>query len=470
MIPAGTRVHFVGVGGAGMSAIASVLLARGYAVSGSDLRESEITRRLRGAGARIEIGHAAEHVQAGQVVVISRAVPADNIEVLTARRRGVPVLHRAEMLAGLMEDMRSIAVVGTHGKTTTTSMIARILERAGRDPTVLIGGEVDDFGGNARAGGGRDLVAEVDESDGSLLRTTPQIAVVTSIDATDHLDFYGSADDLMDTFRRFLDVLPADGLAVVCTDTPAGRWLAEQRRGAKVTYGLDPGAAYTARIQEMVGRRSVFEARRGADALGQVTLAIPGAYNVQNALGALAVTLELGVPFAAAAGALRDFHGVLRRFTVRGEIDGILVVDDYAHNPTKVKALLQAARHCWPRARIIAVFQPHRYSRTRTVGGQFAEVFDPADEVIITALYSADEPAIPGVDSGIIVRAVAARRAVQFIAEAGEVVDTLERRVRPGDLVLTIGAGDVWKIGDALVSRLQAGRAGMRSGEARRRE
>lgn len=461
MIPAGTRVHFVGVGGAGMSAIASVLLARGYPVSGSDLRESDITRRLRGAGARIEIGHAAEHVQAGQVVVISRAVPADNIEVMTARRRGVPVLHRAEVLAGLMEDTRGIAVVGTHGKTTTTSMIARILERAGRDPTVLIGGEVDDFGGNARAGGGRDLVAEVDESDGSLLRTTPQIAVVTSVDATDHLDFYGSANDLINTFRRFLDALPPDGLAVLCVDTPVGRWLAGGGRGAKVTYGLDAGAAYTARIQEMVGRRSVFEVRRAEDALGQVKLAIPGAYNVQNALGALAVTLELGVPFAGAVEALREFRGVLRRFTVRGEIGGILVVDDYAHNPTKVKALLQGARDCWPRARIIAVFQPHRYSRTLTVGGQFAEAFDPADEVIITELYAADEPAIPGVDSGIIVRAVAARRSVQFIAEAGEVVDALERRVRPGDLVLTIGAGDVWKIGDALVSRLRAGRAGM---------
>jgi UDP-N-acetylmuramate--alanine ligase len=258
-----------------------------------------------------------------------------------------------------------------------------------------------------------------------------------------------------------LDALPPDGLAVLCADTPAGRWLAGQGRGGKVTYGLDAGAAYTARIQEMVGRRSIFEARRGDDTLGLVTLAIPGAYNVQNALGALAVTLELGVPFAAAAEALREFRGVLRRFTVRGEIGGILVVDDYAHNPTKVKALLQAARDCWPRARIIAVFQPHRYSRTRTVGGQFAEAFDPADEVIITELYAADEPAIPGVDSGIIVRAVAARRSVRFIAEAGEVVDALERHVRPGDLVLTIGAGDVGKIGDALVSRLRAGRAAM---------
>ena len=456
MIPAGTRVHFIGIGGAGMSAIASVLMARGHAVSGSDLRESEVTRRLRAAGARIEIGHAAEHLQPAQLVVTSRAVPEQNIEVQTARRRGVRILHRAEMLAELMQGTRSIGVVGTHGKTTTTSMIARILERAGRDPTVLIGGEVDDFGGNARTGRGRELVAEVDESDGSLLQAIPDIAVVTSVEATDHLDFYGSANRLTDTFRRFLHRLPENGFAILCADTPAGRWLAGQGRGTVITYGLEAGAVYTARVQEMVGTRSRFQAWRGDDALGEVSLGIPGAYNIQNALGALAVTLEIGVPFASAAESLAGFSGVLRRFTVRGQIDGVLIVDDYAHNPTKVRALLQATRHCWPRARIIAVFQPHRYSRTHTVGGQFAQVFDAADEVIITALYAADEPPIPGVDAGIIVRAVSAHRSVQFIEEASKVVDALEQRVRPGDLVLTIGAGDIWKIGDALVSRLRA--------------
>ena len=465
MIPAGARVHFVGIGGAGMSAIASVLIARGYAVSGSDLRESEITRRLRAAGARIQIGHAPEHVEPGQVVVISRAVPEANVEVQMARRSGVQVLHRAEMLGSLMEGMRSIAIVGTHGKTTTTSMIARVLERAGRDPTVLIGGEVDDFGGNARAGHGEDLIAEVDESDGSLLRVAPQIAVVTNIDATDHLDYYGSIEQVLETFGRFLNRLPADGLAVVCADAAAGRTLVAGLRGSggarAVTYGLAPESDYAGRILEMAGFRSAFEVRRGRDLLGTVTLSVPGEYNVQNALGALAVGLELGVPFASAADSLMTFRSVQRRFTVRGEVGGVLVVDDYAHNPTKVRALLQATRWCWPQSRIIAVFQSHRYSRTQTVGPQFADAFDPAHEVIVTELYAADEPSVPGIDAGIIVRAVRARRPVQYIAEASQVVASLADRVGPGDLVLTIGAGDVWKIGDGLLASLRARAAGV---------
>jgi UDP-N-acetylmuramate--alanine ligase len=469
MIPPGSRIHFVGIGGAGMSAIASVLLARGYAVSGSDLRESEVTKRLRAAGARIQIGHAAEHIEPDQIVVISRAVPDANVEVQMAKRRGVTVLHRAEMLASLMEGTRSVAVVGTHGKTTTTSMIARILEQDGRDPTVLIGGEVDDFGGNARAGRGEIVVAEVDESDGSLLRVVPQLAVLTNIDGTDHLDFYGSMEQVLETYRRFLGRLPAGGPAIICADSAAGRTLAEDLRrsgGARaITYGLEGGADYGARVLEMAGARTLFEVLRGDDIVGRVTLAVPGAYNVQNALGALAAGLELGVAFASAAASLGTFRGVQRRFTVRGEVGGVLVVDDYAHNPTKVHALLQATRRCWPQARIIAVFQPHRYSRTQTVGPQFAGAFDPADEVIITKLYAADEAPLPGVDAGVIVRAVGAQRPVHDINDSAEVVRYLEERVRPGDLVLTIGAGDVWRIGDALVSRLRA-----RAGEAAGRE
>ncbi len=463
MIARGRRVHFVGIGGAGMSAIASVLMARGYTVSGSDLRESETTRRLRAAGAVIQIGHAAEHVEQGQVVVISRAVPEENVEVQTALARGLPVLHRAQMLADLMEGMRAIAVVGTHGKTTTTSMIGMILERAARDPTVLIGGEVNDFGGNARAGAGRDLVAEVDESDGSLLWITPRIAVVTHLDATDHLDYYGSVERLLETFRLFLDRLPFDGLAVICSDAAAGRDLASRVRPRIVTYGLEPGATYTARILEMAGRRTVCEVRKDAVVLGQARLAVPGAYNVQNALGALAVSLELGVPFDVCAEALAAFSGVRRRFMVRGEVGGVLVVDDYAHNPTKVSALLQAARRCWPTCRILAIFQPHRFTRTQTVGAQFARAFDCADEVIITEIYAADEAPIPGVDARVIVQAVGERRPVRFIAHAEQVAPTLETELRPGDMVLTIGAGDVWKIADDLVARLRR-RAG--AGEA----
>ena len=455
MIAPGTRVHFIGIGGAGMSAIASVLMARGHPVSGSDLRESDTTRRLRGMGAQIQIGHAAEHVVPGRVVVISRAVPEENVEVRAALAQGLPVMHRAQMLAGLMEGMRGIAIVGTHGKTTTTTMTAIILEKAGWDPTVLIGGEVDDFGGNARAGGGRDLIAEVDESDGSLLWISPQIAVVTNLDATDHLDFYGSEARLVETFRRFLDRLPSDGLAVVCADSAAGRRLASSARPRVVTYGLETGALYSARVVEMVGRRSVVEALRGPTLLGSVTLGVPSPYNVQNALGALAVATELGVPFDICARALASFRGVQRRFTVRGEVGGVLVVDDYAHNPTKVRALLQGARRSWPQARIIAVFQPHRFTRTQTVGAQFAGAFDAADDVIITEIYPADEAPIPGVDAGIIVRAVSACRPVRFIADASQVAQVLAGDLRAGDLVLTIGAGDVWRVADELVARLR---------------
>ncbi len=469
MITRGRRIHFVGIGGAGMSAIASVLMARGYTISGSDLRESEATRRLRAAGAVIQIGHAAEHIRPGQVVVISRAVPEQNIEVQTALARGLPVLHRAQMLADLMDGMRAIAVVGTHGKTTTTSMIGMVLERAGHDPTVLIGGEVHDFGGNARAGEGRDLIAEVDESDGSLLWITPRIAVVTNLDATDHLDYYGSEERLLDTFRLFVDRLPPEGFAVICSDVAAGRHLVSQVRPRVVTYGLEPGAMYTARILEMVGRRTVVEARKHQTVLGQVRLGVPGPYNVQNALGALAVSLELAIPFDTCAAALEAFGGVQRRFTVRGEVGGILVVDDYAHNPTKVTALLGAARRCWPECRILAIFQPHRYTRTQTVGAQFARAFDSADEVIITEIYPADEAPIPGVDAGLIVRAVGERRPVRFISRTEDVAPAIEADLRPGDLVLTIGAGDVWKIADDLVARLRRRAASPEAGPQRRR-
>lgn len=458
MIAPGACVHFVGIGGTGMSAIASVLRARGYSVTGCDLRETDVTRRLRREGVRVEIGHSPDHLVHGQVVVTSRAVPEETAELQAALARGMPIMHRAQMLAFLMEGLRSIAVVGTHGKTTTTSMAAVILQRAGRDPTVLVGGEVDDFGGNARAGKGLDLVAEVDESDGSLLWITPHAAVVTPLDATDHLDFYGTEARVRETFRLFLDRLPEGGFAVVCTDSAVGRDLAAIARPRVVTYGLE-GGELTGEILELSGHRTVFEARRGGEVLGQVELCVPGPYNVQNALGALAVALELGVPFEVGARALRDFRGVRRRFTVWGEVHGVLVADDYAHNPTKVATLLQGARRCWPERRIVAVFQPHRFTRTQTVGEQFAHAFDPADRVIVTDLYAADEPPIPGVDAQVIVRAVGRVRPVEFVPDLADVAARLAQEVRPGDLVLTIGAGDVWRVAEALVSRLRERRS-----------
>jgi len=465
----GTRVHFVGIGGAGMSAIACVLLARGHPVSGSDLRESDTTRRLRAAGATVVIGHAAPHVEGADVVVVSRAVPDSNAEVRAAAARGLPVVHRAQMLAALMAGRRVIAVAGTHGKTTTTAMLGAVLTCAGRDPTVLVGGDVAAFGGTARVGAGADVIAEVDESDGSLVCVAPDVAVITPLDATDHLDHYGSEDRLAETFRRFLDAVPESGFAAVCTDAAGGRAQAGAPRPRMVTYGLEPGALYGARVVEAAGRRTVLEAHRGATALGRIELTIPGAYNAQNALAALAVATELGVAADVVAAALREFAGVARRFSVRGDVAGVLVVDDYAHNPTKVAALLAGARKGWPQARIIAVFQPHRYTRTQTVGEQFGPVFGAADEVIVTDLYAADEPPIPGVDAGIIVRAVSAHRPVRFVPDLADAAALLAAEARPGDLVLTVGAGDVWKVADDLVARLSAGRGGPRTtAEARR--
>ena len=462
----GARAHFVGIGGAGMSGIARVLLARGCPVSGSDLRESETTRGLRAAGAVVHIGHAAPHIEGAQIVVVSRAVPDDNVEVRAAVARGIPIVHRARMLADLMGGRHAIAVVGTHGKTTTTAMLGAILTRAGRDPTVLVGAEVASLGGTARVGAGPDVVAEVDESDGSLVWVVPHIAVVTPLDATDHLDFYGSEARLMETFRQFLGAVPASGFAAICTDAPAGRALARDARSRTVTYGLEGDAMYRGRVLETSGHRTLVEARRGEKVAGRIELAIPGAYNAQNALGALAVATELGVAQDVIAAALAAFEGVARRFSIRGDVDGILVVDDYAHNPTKVAALLAAARRGWPHARIVAVFQPHRFTRTQTVGSQFARAFDPVDEVIVTEIYGADEPPIPGVDAGIIVRAVSAHRPVRFVPDLADAAALVAAEARPGDLILTIGAGDVWKVADDVVGRL--GRAGVLGTEAGR--
>jgi UDP-N-acetylmuramate--alanine ligase len=451
----GARAHFVGIGGAGMSAIARVLLARGCAVSGSDLRESETTRRLRAAGAVVHVGHAAPNVEGAQIVIVSRAVPDENVEVRAAVARGLPIVHRARMLAELMRGRDAIAVVGTHGKTTTTAMLGAILARAGRDPTVLVGGDVASFGGTARVGAGPDVVAEVDESDGSLVWITPSIAVVTPLDATDHLDFYGSEARLMTTFRQFLATVPASGFAAVCTDAPAGRALVREAGSRTLTYGLEGAPDYGGRVLETSGHRTVVEARRGGAVIGRIALAIPGAYNAQNAIGALAVATELGIAPDVTAGALAAFEGVARRFSVRGDVDGILVVDDYAHNPTKVAALLAAARRGWPAARIVAVFQPHRFTRTQTVGHQFARAFDPVDEVIVTEIYPADERPIPGVDAGIIVRAVSAHRPVRFVPDLADAAALVAAEARRGDLILTIGAGDVWKVAEDVAARLR---------------
>lgn len=455
MIEPTSHVHFVGIGGSGMSAIAHVLLAQGYRVSGSDLRASDGTRRLERLGATVHIGHDAAHVEGADIIVASRAVPELNVEIVAAKRKGLPVLHRAQLLGQLLERAFGIAIVGTHGKTTTTAMTAHVLASGGLDPTALIGGDVEELGGNVRVGGGRHVVAEVDESDGSLLYVRPSAAVVTSLDITDHRDHYRNLASLVETFEKFLSTLPKDGFAVMCTDHVHVRELVPKVRSRVITYGLLPRSQYTAEIHSLEGSVSKCTVRRGRRALGNVSIPVPGRYNVNNALAATVVGLEIGLSFEQIARGLESFRGVRRRFDVRGDPAGIMVVDDYAHNPIKVATVLRAAKECWPDRRLVAVFQPHRYSRTKTTHRRFSQAFQDADELLITEIYPADEEPIEGVTAALIVEAVRPHRPVTFVPDKQAALDYLIPRVRSGDLVMTLGAGDIWQVADRLVERLR---------------
>jgi UDP-N-acetylmuramate--alanine ligase len=456
MIDAQQHVHFVGIGGAGMSALAEVLLARGAVVSGCDIRASDATHRLEARGAVVRIGHSPAHLQGVDLVVASRAVPAESAELLAARGRGLPVWHRAELLGRLMGDARSIAVAGTHGKTTTTAMAAAVMAAGGLDPTALVGADVVALGGNARVGASPWMVAEVDESDGSLLHVAPWAAVVTSLDLTDHADFYASPEHLERTFRRFLQGIKADGFAVLCADHPIAARMASVPRVPVITYGLGGDGDLVAEVEELRGPASRALLRHRGRRLGRLTLQLPGRYNVANALGAVAIGLQVGVSFDIISQALAEFRGVRRRFEIRGEAEGVLVADDYAHNPVKVAAVLRAARECWPGRRVVALFQPHRYTRTRTTHAQFADAFRDADQVVITEIYPADEEPIPGVSAALIVDAVRMRRPVEFVPSAEEAAERLAQLARPGDLVLTLGAGDIWTAADRLLELLRA--------------
>lgn len=459
MIDPNTRVHFIGIGGVGMSALAHVLLARGYRVSGSDLRASEVTQRLATMGATVHIGHDAGNVEDADVVVASRAVPDLNVEIVAARYRGLPVHHRAELLARILDEGFGIAVVGTHGKTTTAAMTTHVLTAGGLDPTALIGADVATLGGNVRIGAGRFVVAEVDESDGSLLYVRPQGAVLTSLDITDHRDYYHTVARLMDTFAKFLSSIPPGGFAVMCIDHRHVRELVARLQTRILTYGLSAGAHFSATIQALEGSRTRCTFRRQGKLLGTVVLTVPGRYNVRNALAATAVALDVGLSFEQVALALESFRGVSRRFAVRGEVDGIMVVDDYAHNPIKVAAVLRAAKESWPDRRVVAIFQPHRYSRTKSTHRRFALAFQDADELIITEIYPADEDPIPGVSAQLIIDAVRPHRLVTYVPEKTAIVERVLPMLRPGDLVLTMGAGDVYQIADELVTALRRTRA-----------
>jgi len=446
------RLHFVGIGGIGMSGIAEILLNLGYAVSGSDLALSNVTGRLQQQGATVYQGHAAAHVQGADVVVISSAVQPDNIEVLTARAQHIPVIPRAEMLAELMRMKYGVAIAGTHGKTTTTSLVATILAYGGLDPTVLIGGRLNSLGSNAKLGQGEYLVAEADESDGSFLLLSPTISVVTTVDA-EHLDFYGDLAAVQRAFVQFINKVPFYGCSIICLDQPHIRSLVPQIRRRCITYGLTTPADYIAHNLRLAGLRSHFEVFRTGERLGQFSLNLPGTHNVANALAAIAVGVELDIPISAIAQALEEFSGVHRRFDRRGVRDGITVVDDYGHHPEEIRQTLRAAKAVWPEARLVVVFQPHRYTRTHLLLQEFCTAFHDADALVLLDIYAAGETPLPGVTTGLLYEGLISQgqREVYYLRERPEVVPFLRRYLRTNDILLTLGAGDVWQVGEAFV-------------------
>jgi UDP-N-acetylmuramate--alanine ligase len=458
------QVHFVGIGGAGMSGLAEVILTLGYRVTGSDARRGEAVERLERLGAKVFLGHAASQIEGAHVVVYSSAVARDNPELQAARQRGIPVIPRAEMLAELMRVKPGIAVAGTHGKTTTTSMVGAVLAEAGFDPTLVVGGRVAALGANARVGQGEFLVAEADESDGSFLRLTPTIAVVTTIDA-EHLDYYRDLAAIRETFLQFVNKVPFYGVAVLCADQPEIQALLPRVEKRVITYGLTAPADLVAASVSLSGLTSRFEVLQRGESLGSLALAVPGAHNVANALAATAVALDLEVPFPVIQRALAAFGGVQRRFQVKGEAGGVLVVDDYGHHPAEIRATLAAARAGFGRRRLVA-FQPHRYTRTHHLRDEFLTAFDDADVLMVTDIYPAGEAAIPGVHARALAEGLAARgREVRYVGDRGALAEALLREARPGDMVVVLGAGDVGAVADQLLARLvEAGPGGPAGG------
>jgi UDP-N-acetylmuramate--alanine ligase len=450
------RIHFVGAGGVGMSGIAEILLlATPLEISGCDAARSENTDRLEKLGARIAIGHDPSHTASADLLVISSAVGEANAEVAAARERGIPVIRRAEMLGEIMRLKQGIAVAGTHGKTTTTSLTGLVLTEAGFDPTIVVGGRVHILGTNARLGKGEYLVAEADEYDRSFLELTPVVAVVTNVEA-DHLDTYRDLDDIVDAFATFANRVPFFGSVVVCADDAGARRLLPRIHRRTITYGESEEAQIRARDVRLGPAETLFEVWESSSGpLGEVGLRLPGRHNVANALAAIAVGRELLVPFETTARALASFTGVVRRFERKGEREGVLVVDDYAHHPTEIRATLSAARQVYPDRRLVALFQPHLYSRTRDFAGEFGRALTGADVNLVMDVYASREAPLPGVTGELV--AEAARRAghanVIYASERKRVADCLEHTLRPGDVLLTLGAGDVVRFGEEYLRR-----------------
>jgi UDP-N-acetylmuramate--alanine ligase len=449
------KLHFVGIGGAGMSGIAEILLTMGYQVTGSDMAESDTVQQLRGVGASVTIGHSAGNVGDADVVVVSSAIKPSNPEVTQARISHIPVIPRAEMLAELMRMKHAITVAGSHGKTTTTSMIAVMLAKGGYDPTIVIGGKVDRFGSGAKLGAGDILVAEADESDGSFLNLYPTIAVVTNIDA-EHLDHYKSFDNVKRAFVEFINKTPFYGVTALCLDDPAIQEIIPKVTKRFRTYGIKSTADLTAReIRYDRFTTSFTVVSQGAE-LGRVSIAMPGAHNALNALAAMSVGLELGMAPSEIIAALDGFAGVQRRCQVKGEKDGVMVIDDYGHHPSEIRATLRGIKEGFPDRRLVVVFQPHRYTRTRDLMEEFHTAFYDADELVVMEVYAAGEAPIEGVSGSLIVEGVIehGKKGVKFAPDIETALDALMGILKKGDITLTLGAGSVTTLGEKTLAAL----------------
>lgn len=443
------RIHMVGIGGAGMSGIAEVLLNQGYEVSGSDMSDSAVVRHLRDLGAHVAVGHAAENVGDVQVLVKSTAINDENPELIEARRRNIAIIPRAEMLAELMRLRQGIAIAGTHGKTTTTSLTASIFDTAELDPTVIIGGRLNAYGTNAHLGHGEYLIAEADESDGSFLCLLPIINVVTNVDE-DHLDHYKTRQGIDDAFVQFMNNVPFYGLNIVCGDDPGVRALLARVKRPVLTYGFAEDNVLRA-VPLECGVRNNFEVWRNGVKLGQVSLPQPGRHNMLNALAAIGAAMEVDISFEKCAEGLNGFGGVGRRFEFKGEKGGVTVVDDYGHHPAEIAATLATARQVFPGRRIVAAFQPHRFSRTQAHFGEFCKIFDNVDQLLLTEIYAASEKPIPGVSGQSLAQGIrqVSTTPVEYYQTLNDLAAALPNVLREGDVLLTLGAGSITRLGPA---------------------
>ncbi len=451
------KVHFVGIGGIGMSGIAELLLNLGYAVSGSDLHDSETTRNLQALGGVVHQGHDGNWVEGADVVVTSSAIRRENPEVMAAYEAGIPVIQRAEMLAELMRLKKyGIAIAGSHGKTSTTSMVSWMMTEAGLDPTIVVGGKVDSLGGNAKLGQGDYLVAEADESDGSFLKLSPVLDVVTNIDL-EHLDYYDDIDHIKATFLEFIERIPFYGAVILCLDDANIADILPEIRKRKITYGLTSQADLSAEQIETGGGRVRFTVRHMGDILGDIDFSLPGKHNVYNALATICVGLELEIPFATIASALAGFQGVQRRLQLKGEGRGITVLDDYGHHPTEIRATLSAIKEGWPDKRLVVLFQPHRYSRTLALLDEFKTCFHQADYLVMTEIYAASETPDREISGEILLDEIKkhGQRQTRFVPRLEDLAEAILPDLREDDLVLTLGAGNIVLAGEDLVSLLK---------------